>query len=92
MGAKVVNMIGGIDWATAEQRPYVELHMQLPISEEAYTLFNNLMRANDFCGARDLMIEHYPQHESILRDWIDGAAKRHEKESNVSVKSLVLAD
>ncbi len=75
MGAKVVNVNIGTDWARPDQQRQVELHMSLPISAETAVIMNDLLASGQWAKAKNLLTAIYPQHQDIIQKWF--AASEH---------------
>lgn len=71
----------GTDWATGDNERFVEFHMRLPVSKQNFEAHNEMLAKSDFMGAADLLIEEFPQHEAVIRCWLDAAEQRSERES-----------
>ncbi|WP_374834667.1 hypothetical protein [Paenochrobactrum pullorum] len=81
MGSRVLNFNVICDFATPEKNSSVELHMELPVPYSDVKILQTWFDKGEWATAENYLIQKYPEHRNLLKEWMIGCKRRSENDS-----------
>ena len=76
MGVRVQNLELVVDHAAPEKPSTVRLHLDLPLAPQDVKTVRQLLEADEWEQLQACLVARYPQHASLLEDWLEACALR----------------